>query len=120
YPRLEYIDATITDQSQQLQQIKRLILIGVWKGVIIWLVLVMMLYPLSKSITAWKTALLTLLAIIMMSSIALTLAAHYYILGTDKVGQDVFYLTVKSIRTGLIIGTITTMSMLPFALFLGI
>jgi len=35
------------------------------------------------------------------------------------VGQDVFYEALKSIRTGLIIGTLTTLVMLPFALLLG-
>lgn len=48
------------------------------------------------------------------------LASHYHILGTDKVGQDVFYQTLKSIRTGLVIGTLTTLIMLPFAILLGI
>ena len=40
-------------------------------------------------------------------------------LGTDKVGQDVLYQSIKSIRTGLVIGTLTTLVMLPFAVFLG-
>ena len=35
-------------------------------------------------------------------------------------GQDVLYLTLKSIRTALVIGTITTLVMLPFAVALGI
>ncbi|MBI5917977.1 MAG: ABC transporter permease [Nitrosomonadales bacterium] len=48
------------------------------------------------------------------------LAAAYHVLGTDKVGQDVLYLSLKSIRTGLVIGTVTTLVMLPFALFLGV
>jgi len=43
-----------------------------------------------------------------------------HLLGTDKVGQDVFYLALKSIRTGLLIGTLTTLFMLPFAIVLGI
>ena len=47
------------------------------------------------------------------------LSAHYHVLGTDKVGQDVLYLTLKSIRTGLVIGTVTTLVMLPFAVVLG-
>jgi peptide/nickel transport system permease protein len=37
-----------------------------------------------------------------------------------KVGQDVLYLTLKSIRTGLLIGTLTTLIMLPAAVLLGI
>jgi ABC-type dipeptide/oligopeptide/nickel transport system permease subunit len=42
-----------------------------------------------------------------------------HILGTDKVGQDVFYQTLKSIRTGLVIGTLTTLITLPFAIIFG-
>ncbi|RMH14968.1 MAG: ABC transporter permease [Gammaproteobacteria bacterium] len=45
---------------------------------------------------------------------------EYHILGTDKVGQDVLYQTLKSIRTGLVIGTLTTLIMLPFAISLGL
>ena len=48
------------------------------------------------------------------------LATAYHVLGTDKVGQDVLYLALKSIRTGLIIGTVTTLVTLPLALLLGI
>ena len=44
----------------------------------------------------------------------------YHVFGTDKVGQDVFYQTLKRIRTDLVIGTLTTLIMLPFAIFLGI
>jgi len=42
-----------------------------------------------------------------------------HILGTNKIGQDMFYETLKSVRTGLLIGTLTTVFMLPFALFFG-
>jgi len=45
---------------------------------------------------------------------------EYHILGTDKVGRDVFYMTIKSIRTGLVLGTVTSLFMLPFALFFGL
>ncbi|MCI5208470.1 MAG: ABC transporter permease [Candidatus Electrothrix sp. ATG2] len=47
-------------------------------------------------------------------------ADKYHILGTDKVGNDVLYLSLKSIRTGLVFGTLTTLIMLPFAVLLGI
>jgi len=48
------------------------------------------------------------------------LSGHYHVLGTDKVGEDVFFQSLKSIRTGLIIGTLTTLVMLPAAILLGI
>lgn len=44
----------------------------------------------------------------------------YHILGTSKVGEDVLYQSFKSVRTGLMIGTLTTLIMLPFATILGI
>jgi peptide/nickel transport system permease protein len=42
-----------------------------------------------------------------------------HVLGTDKVGQDVFYLALKSIRTSLVIGTLTTLVLLPVGIALG-
>ena len=50
----------------------------------------------------------------------MSLAQGYHVLGTDKVGQDVLYLVLKSIRTGLLLGTLTTLIMLPAAILLGI
>lgn len=47
------------------------------------------------------------------------LSKHFHIFGTDKVGQDVYFQAIKSIRTGIILGTLTTLVMLPFALLLG-
>lgn len=49
----------------------------------------------------------------------LSLSWVYHVLGTDKVGEDVLYQALKSIRTGLVIGTLTTLIMLPAALLLG-
>lgn len=43
-----------------------------------------------------------------------------HIFGTGKIGQDVFYESLKSIRTGLVIGLISSLVVLPFAIVLGI
>ncbi len=48
------------------------------------------------------------------------LSQSYHIAGTDKVGLDVFYQTLKSVRTGVMIGVLTTVVMLPIAVFLGV
>jgi ABC-type dipeptide/oligopeptide/nickel transport system permease subunit len=45
--------------------------------------------------------------------------SDHHIFGTDKIGTDVFYASVKSIRTGLIIGILTTFITLPFAMLFG-
>ena len=77
----------------------------------------------KRSVPTWKSgqALFwaTLLLAALIGAVA-NLASVYHVLGTDKVGQDVLYLSLKSIRTGLVIGTVTTLVMLPFALFLGV
>ncbi|KTD59301.1 ABC transporter permease [Legionella santicrucis] len=48
------------------------------------------------------------------------LSRTFHVLGTGQIGQDIFYFTIKSIRTGLVIGFLTTLFMLPLALFLGV
>lgn len=68
----------------------------------------------------WHIILITLALLLLLVALAINLAGAYHVLGTDKVGQDVFYLSLKSIRTGLLIGTLTTLVMLPAAILLGI
>jgi peptide/nickel transport system permease protein len=70
--------------------------------------------------TAIRAVSLTLLPILLLLGIAISLGGGYHVFGTDKVGQDVLYLSLKSIRTGLLIGTLTTLVMLPLAVLLGI
>ena len=55
----------------------------------------------------------------MIVVVSMSLGAQYHLFGTDKVGQDVFYQTVKSIRTGILIGSLTSLGMLPVAIILG-
>lgn len=43
-----------------------------------------------------------------------------HLLGTDRIGNDVLLLSLKSIRTGIIIGLLTTLIAIPFALLMGI
>ena len=62
---------------------------------------------------------LTLGLVFLLVGLFISLSPHYHILGTDKLGHDVLYQVIKSIRTGVLIGTLTTIVILPFALFLG-
>ena len=74
----------------------------------------------GRGAVSWRAVLIALGAMLAVIGPAAALAAEYHVLGTDKVGQDVLYLSLKSVRTGLVIGTVTTLVMLPFALLLGI
>lgn len=138
YPRLEFGGAHLDDPgSQKLTDIHSRIGVAVLQSllimVLIWLLLGAMWWRTSgqsfsrslRAVVTGKTdlplrvALLTLLVITLLVTLIANLASAYHVLGTDKVGQDVLYQTIKSIRTGLVIGTLTTLIMLPFAVLLG-
>lgn len=57
--------------------------------------------------------------IISLFSFSFLFAIDYHVLGTDKTGNDVLYIAIKSIRTGLMIGTLTTLIVTPFAILFG-
>lgn len=69
---------------------------------------------------AWNAVLITLAALLLFVLPLAALCIDYHVFGTDKVGQDVFYQVLKSIRTGLVIGLVTTLVLLPLSIFLGI
>jgi len=113
YPRLEYGGAHLADASQRDGDVVKRALLGGLAG----LLLMGLAVWLAKARLSVSVAALMLAALI---GATVNLAAVYHVLGTDKVGQDVLYLALKSIRTGLIIGTVTTLVTLPLALFLGV
>jgi peptide/nickel transport system permease protein len=67
----------------------------------------------------WRAATATLSLIVAIALPMLLLSGDYHVLGTDKVGQDVLYQSLKSIRVSLIIGTLTTLVLLPLGIALG-
>lgn len=74
----------------------------------------------GRTVLAWRAALVTLGVLLLIVAACVELAPYYHVLGTDKVGQNVLYLALKSVRTALVIGTLTTLVMMPFAVALGI
>lgn len=74
----------------------------------------------GRSVLAWRAALVTLALLLLLLACGVMLAPVYHVFGTDKVGQDVLYLALKSVRTALVIGTLTTLVLMPFAVAMGI
>ena len=139
HPRLKYGGAHLDDpERDRFGDIVSNTVMAVLLALVVWIVLVLLLVAwLSKRHSTsfkellalvlkgrtevpWRVVLLTLGVFIALLCWCIVLAPKYHILGTDKVGQDVFYLAMKSVRTGLLIGTLTTLVMLPFAIMLGI
>ncbi|WP_309496647.1 ABC transporter permease [Sulfurovum sp.] len=75
---------------------------------------------LGKSDLPWRTAYITFILLVMAFTWLYMLSYSYHVLGTDKVGGDVLYQSFKSIRTGVLIGILTTLIMLPVAVILGV
>lgn len=74
----------------------------------------------GNSLVPWRAMLLTLAVLCLVGGALAGLATGYHVLGTDRTGNDVLWQALKSIRTALVIGTLTTLAMLPPAIVFGI
>ena len=138
YPRLKYGGAHLSDPGiEKLADLGQLLLRGIALGLFGWAVIMgtFILLSTASSGQALKHQLHTmikdksdypigavsvtlgLIAVLIASS--MVVGSQYHLFGTDKVGQDVFYQAIKSIRTGVLIGALTTLVMLPVAIILG-
>jgi peptide/nickel transport system permease protein len=131
YPRLRWGGAQLADPARDRNgDILRRALGGAALGGAAWLLLMFgALRLVHRKWRAWwadphggplRSAAWVGLIVLVLCGLCVTLAGAYHVLGTDKVGEDVFYQSLKSIRTGLVIGTLTTLVMLPAAILLGI
>ena len=137
FPRLEYGGAHLVDPADKMLDITSIVLAALLKAVGLWALACLFIVQLSayrnnigwrqllRQVTSgqtairWRAVLLTLLVVMVIAWMVVDLSQKYHVLGTDKVGTSVLYQALKSIRTGLVIGTLTTLVMLPFAVLLG-
>jgi peptide/nickel transport system permease protein len=125
YPRLIFggihlIDPESDRPADIIQKLATGLFQGMGLGVIFILVLSGGRIHNLLSNPAKKTLWITVFSIVALSYTVIYLSGYYHVLGTDKVGEDVLYQAIKSIRTGLVIGTLTTLIMLPLAIVFGI
>jgi len=139
YPRLKYGGAHLRDpQRDWRSDVVRTVFRGVALALPVWLLLSLLLIAACTAAervasrdfwravwsgdteVPWRSILITLAMLLLVAVPVVLLSARYHVLGTDKVGLDVLYLALKSVRTALVIGTLTTLVMLPFSVLLGI
>lgn len=138
YPRLLYAGTHLQSGDLHGADIKQRFISIAFQSFILWLSMsiICLLYASMKHRIAfetilaavvtgktkfpWRTFLLTIGIVIFLIMMVKSFIPYYHILGTSQVGEDVLYQSLKSIRTGLVIGTVTTMVMLPFAILFGI
>lgn len=62
----------------------------------------------------------TLAVVCLLGGVVVALMGHYHVFGTDRTGNNVLYLALKSVRTAFVIGGLSTLATLPLAVVLGI
>jgi peptide/nickel transport system permease protein len=121
FPRLRFGGSHLENEGDWAADVAKKTLTGLGIAV----VLASMLWIGSRALrrlapsVPWGASFITLLVFLVLLAPALVLSTSYHVLGTDKVGQDIFYLAFKSIRTSIVIGTLTTIVLLPVAIALG-
>ncbi|HEY6966967.1 MAG TPA: ABC transporter permease [Burkholderiales bacterium] len=121
FPRLRFGGAHLKDETEWADDVTRRALAGFAVAVVLCFgagFLVKRLKTRAPDMP-WQAAGAALCALLLLAGPAVALSTGYHTLGTDKVGQDVFYLALKSIRTSLAIGTLTTLVTLPVGIALG-
>lgn len=68
----------------------------------------------------WRSLSLTLGLMTVVMFWLVQLSEVYHVFGTDRTGNSVLVFALKSVRTALVIGSLTTLVVLPLALALGV
>ena len=122
FPRLRYGGAHLKDEADRRGDLAARIGLGLVVGSVFAVLIGLLVRGLkrNKPEVPWQAGGTTLLVLLAIAFPVAFLAQHYHVLGTDKVGQDVLYQALKSIRVSLVIGTLTTLVLLPVGIALGI
>lgn len=129
HPRLTYPPRSIKSDSDKWRGINEaiikaallstLLVVCFWIGVVVYRRFKYGVYDFSIRARG-VSSFITLFVCFSIAMAGYWISRDLHLFGTGKIGQDIFYYAVKSIRTGLIIGMLTTLFMMPLALLLGV
>jgi len=130
FPRLRFGGDHLDDESVHGSDVRNRILLGMILGLILatltgllwagWRVRALRRGYSIDTLLPWRPMWLIWLVLCLLGGVLLSLATGYHPLGTDRTGNDVLWQALKSIRTAIVIGSLTTLAMLPPALGFGI
>jgi peptide/nickel transport system permease protein len=122
YPRLRHGGAHLNNERDRATDVVIRVAIGLGGAGVLWALLYVASRPMARRYpyVPWRSAWITAAVILAVTGPVASLAPHYHVLGTNQVGQDVLYLALKSVRTSLAIGTLTTLVLLPLGIALGV
>jgi peptide/nickel transport system permease protein len=134
HPRLKYAGAHLSAASEHDADVLMRAYQGVLWGVLCWALAVWAMWVVRRARAktqanavqvfggagAYSAVLWTLFVVLVCGGVLAEWAQAYHVFGTDKVGMDVLYSTLKSMRTAMVIGLLTTLLTLPFGVALGL
>jgi peptide/nickel transport system permease protein len=138
YPRLAFGGAHLTDPATQwVSDLARRSLYGLVGGLIVAMVgsalvawaLAGRYGALREALRAirlgatempWRPMLITFTLLLLFAGWVAALWPAYHVFGTDRTGNDVLYQALKSVRTAVVIGSLSTIATLPLAIALGL
>ena len=121
FPPLEHAGQHLADPADRFGDVMSKSLVALLWGVLIsalvvtpqWLVL-------RNSPNPWHASWGVQLVVICFFTWMVVISNYYHVLGTDQGGADVAYQSIKGVRTGVLLGTLSTLIMLPIAITLGV
>ena len=121
FPALVHAGQHLSDPSERWQDVFTRSLLGLALGLLISaLVIAPQWLLLRRSPNPWHASWATQAVVLCFFTWLIYLSHYYHVLGTDRGGADVAYQSLKGIRTGVLLGTLSTLIMLPIAVTLGV
>jgi peptide/nickel transport system permease protein len=121
YPPLEHAGQHLADPADKWADVLvKTAAALVWGLVLSALVVGLQWFMLRGSANPWYASWGIQVVIICFGVWLVSISRYYHVLGTDLGGTDVAYQSLKGVRTGVLLGTLSTLIMLPIAVTLGV
>lgn len=135
YPRLKFGGKHLKDEATKGADLAERAWRGLLLGGLVWALVVWGFWLVRRAAAteanrpavlalsgspALHAVLITLFVVCVTGGVLSQWSAGYHVLGTDKVGMDVLYISLKSVRTAMLIGLLTTLLTLPLGVALGL
>ncbi|MAC35536.1 MAG: peptide ABC transporter permease [Haliea sp.] len=121
FPPLEHAGRHLDDPADKWPDVARKSAVGLGIGLLFSALLILpQWWWLRGSTYPWYASWAVQATLVSLAAWMVYLSRYYHILGTDLGGADVLYQSIKGIRTGVLLGTLATLVMLPIAVSLGV
>ncbi len=121
FPPLKHAGTHLEDPSERGADIlSRSLTALLWGLLLSAVVIAPQWLMLRTSANPWHASWAVQAAVLCFFTWLVSISHYYHVLGTDRGGADVAYQSLKGIRTGVLLGTLSTLVMLPIAVTLGV